>query len=458
MASIAPASSAPGHFPGGVHPPAHKALAAAFPIQALPHPKQLVVPIQQHIGAPATPCVEARAALSAGQRIAEAKGFISAHVHAPLAGTAQKPANVTIASGRHLPAIPITVAADNPGGEQSFQATLGGHWDLGAIAGLEPSAIAPQVAEAGVAGMGGAAFPTHVKLSAQEKAPIDTVLVNGCECEPYLTADDRVMIEAPQAVLAGALIAARALAAGRVVIAIEQDKTRAMASLKEAIAQAGQALPGVSVEIIGLTPHYPMGGERQTIRAALGRIIPEGGLPSAVGTMVINVGSCTAVAAAVLRGLPMTHRVVTVTGRGIAQPANLWVPIGTPIEHLIAHCGGLTPQAQRVISGGPMMGFALGNLSAPVTKGTSGITVLTDADLGDAPRTACIRCGRCGEVCPMRLVPSRLALASRHENWDLARSHHILHCMECGCCSYVCPASIPLVQWIRVGKACLPRD
>ena len=207
-----------------------------------------------------------------------------------------------------------------------------------------------------------------------------------------------------------------------------------------------------------MTTKYPMGGEKQTLIAALGRIVPTGGLPLDVGVVVINVGTLAAVARAVLRGKALTHRIVTVSGAGIAEAKNLLVPVGIAYGELIESCGGLRPQAARVVAGGPMMGFTLANLDTPVTKGTSGLTVLTHSDVRRAAETACVRCGRCVDVCPLNLMATKIALACRHEDWDLARRHHILACMECGCCGYVCPASIPLVQLIRAGKAKMPRE
>jgi electron transport complex protein RnfC len=440
-----------GTFAAGVHPDDAKGLAADRAIEVVPTPERLVVPLLQHRGAPASACVGAREAVTRGQRIGNPTGFISVPIHAPLAGTTAKECNVTVANGRHVVAIPITVGEGNPAGRELFDDVLGGAWPLDGIADLDPADIVSRVKEAGVLGQGGAAFPTHVKLGGVPGKRADVVLVNGCECEPYLTADYRLMIEAAAAIVAGALIVARAVGAGKVVIATESTKSEAAAAL----AAASGRRPEVRIAI--LEAKYPMGGEKQTVRAALGRTVPSGGLPLDVGVVVINVGTAATIARVVQRGRPPSHRVVAVTGRGIVTPGNLLAPIGITHGELIGLCGGLTADATRVISGGPMMGFALGTLDVPVTQATSGITVLTRDEEARSIRTGCIRCGRCADSCPLRLVPQRLALASDHERWDLARRYHIDLCMECGCCAYACPAGIPLVQLIRVGKARIPR-
>jgi electron transport complex protein RnfC len=228
-------------------------------------------------------------------------------------------------------------------------------------------------------------------------------------------------------------------------VAVEDNKPEAIAAMR-------RAAEGAGVEVVEVETRYPMGGEKQTVRAVLGRTIPTGGLPLDVGVVVINVGTAAAIAGAVLRGQPLTHRVVSVTGGGVREPRNLLVPVGASYQSLVDAAGGLTPEARRVIAGGPMMGFAIEALNVPVTKGTSGIVVLTEADVRRAMETPCVRCGRCVDVCPLDLVPTRIALAARRKDWALARRHHLLACMECGCCAYVCPAAIPLVQLIRMGK------
>jgi electron transport complex protein RnfC len=440
-----------GTFQRGIHPFEGKELAAEAAIEVLPTPKQLLVPVLQHIGAPAKPPAKPEKQAVAGQVLAAAGGFVSAPVHAPVAGKLGKVLRVTLPNGRHVDAVALTPDAEQPPPEEVYASVLGGDWPTTELPELEPKAILDAVQQAGLVGMGGAAFPTHVKLAPNPQKPVDVVLVNGCECEPYLTADFRMMVEAPRGIVAGALLAARAAGAKAVVIAVEANKPRGIEALTAA---ARGTLATVKV----LETKYPMGGEKQTVPAALGRTIPTGGLPLDVGVVVINVGTALSIARAVLREQPVTHRVVTVTGHGVHKPKNLLVPIGASYRELIAAAGGLRADAVRVVSGGPMMGFAVADLSVPVTKGTSGITVLTRSDLAQAERTACIRCGRCVDVCPLGLVPTKIALAARKELWDVARRYHVTACMECGCCAYTCPASIPLVQLIRMGKARLPRS
>jgi electron transport complex protein RnfC len=313
------------------------------------------------------------------------------------------------------------------------------------LEGYEPKEIAEAAHDAGLVGLGGAAFPTHVKLTRNEQRPIDTLLINGCECEPYLTADCSLMVAAPRPIITGGLLAQRAIGAGRVIVCVEDNKPNAIEALRN-------AAEGTSVEVQVLKTKYPQGGERQLTVAVLGREVPTGGLPLDIGAVVLNVATCAALARAVVRGRPLTHRIGTVSGGGIKRPKNLLVPIGARYRELIDYCGGVTAEAARVVSGGPMMGFTIGNLDVVVTKGTSGLTILTHEDVRRAEETTCVRCGRCVDICPLRLVPTKIALASQAGDAELAERYHITACVECGCCAYVCPASIPLVQLIRVGK------
>jgi len=451
MSAGAVANSDRKTFPRGVHPPEGKALAENAPIEVFPTPAKVVIPLVQHLGAPAKPVVKPKQDVALGEVIAEAGGFISAAVHASIAGTAAKAVSVTLPNGRHVQAVPIAAGeAEQLEGQALLADVLGGDWPTD-VSGHEPKQIADAARAAGIVGLGGAAFPTHVKLLKNDKKPIDTLLVNGCECEPYLTADYRLMVEHPEPIVTGALLAAGANAAERVVVVIEDNKPEAIEAVRKAAA-------GTKVELAVARTKYPQGGEKQLILAVTGREVPTLGLPLDIGVVVVNVGTAAAIARAVVRGKPLTHRVVTVTGPGVAEPKNLLVPVGVSYGELIEHCGGLTSAAVRVVAGGPMMGFTLGDLSAPVTKGTSGVTVLTDRDVRRGAETACLRCGRCVDVCPLNLVASKIALAARHADWELARKYHILACMECGCCAYACPASLPLVQLIRMGKALMPKE
>ncbi len=439
-------------FAHGVHPPEHKELAAGAAIEVLPTPKELRIPVLQHLGAPCEVIGKPRTPVAMGDTIAETKAFVSAPVHASAAGKTAKESVATLPNGRHVAVIPIKVDDEQPlEGQALFDDVFGGDWPTDGLDKYSPQEISDAARKGGLVGLGGAAFPTSIKLLRNDEKPIKTLLINGCECEPYLTADYRLMLEAPKPLVVGALLAKIATGAEEVIICIEDNKPDAVKVVSEAAA-------GTSAKVAMLKTKYPQGSEKQLIEAITGKEVPVGGLPLDVGVVVINVGTAAALARAVLRGKPLTHRIVTVTGSGIREPKNLLAPIGASYRDLIDFCGGLTQDAVRVLSGGPMMGFALSDLDVPVTKGTSGITVLTFADIRKAEETACVRCGRCVDVCPMRLVPTKIALASRASRTDIAQNYHITACMECGCCAYTCPASIPLVQLIRLGKVMIQNE
>ena len=444
LASALPAGR--GTFRRGIHPAEEKALAAESPIEVLPTPGEVRIPLLQHLGAPCKPGVKPRQKVALGEVVGSVDATVSAPVHASVAGTVGRETVATLPNGRHVGVLPIKAGEQELEGDGLYRDLLGGAWPLADIGRLSPAEIVAAVRDAGLVGMGGAAFPTHVKLSARPDRPVHTVLVNGCECEPYLAADYRMMVEAPEPIVAGALIAARAQGAERVVVCVEDNKPRAIERLRQAVAGSG-------IQVVVVRTKYPQGAEKQLVKAVLDATVPVGGLPLDVGALVVNVETAASIARAVLRGKPLTHRIVTVSGRGVARPRNLLVPVGISFSELLAAGGGVLPEAARVLAGGPMMGFCVGSTSAPVTKGTGAITVLTHEDLQQARETACLRCGRCVDVCPLTLVPTRIALAARHKDWDLARRYHIASCMECGCCAWSCPAQIPLVQLIRAGKA-----
>ena len=433
-------------FTHGIHPPDRKALAADVPVEVIDPPDQVQIPLLQHTGAPCQPLVKNRQVVATGELIGQADALVSACVHASISGKAAKVTVATLPNGRHVPVVPIKAGGEQLDRQQLWDEGFGGEWQEAALAQYSPEHIVEAVQKAGIVGLGGAAFPTHVKLMRNEAKPTATLILNGCECEPYLTADYRLMLEAPAAIITGALLAARAVGAKETIVAIEDNKPAAIATLEQAAA-------GTDIQVRAVKTKYPMGGERELIPAVLGREVPTGGLPLDTGVVVINVGTGAAIAAAVVRQKPLTHRLVTVSGAGIAHPKNLLVPVGISYGALIDYCGGLRPDAVRVIAGGPMMGFALGNLDTPVTKGTSGITVLTSDELLRAEEEVCIRCGRCVDVCPLNLVPAKIAAAVRHRDLDLARHYQLTACCECGCCAYICPSNIPLVQHIRLGKA-----
>lgn len=438
-----------GSFARGVHPNDQKHFAAEAAIEVLPTPPELNMALSQHTGAPCEAVVKMKQEVAFGEVLGRAKGFVSASVHSPVNGIVRKLTVTTLPNGRHVRVIRVKPEGENLEGQALLDEVLGGEWPK---SGLNPSheEIAKAASEAGLVGMGGAAFPTHVKFARNEKKPIDTLLLNGCECEPYLTSDYRLMLEYPAPIVTGALLAAKACGAGKIAIVVEDNKPAAVEKLRAAV-------EGTSIEVKAVHTKYPMGGEKSLIPAALGREVPTGGLPLDVGVVVMNVGTASALARAVLRGKPLTHRIVCVTGSGIVKPKNLLAPVGASYRSLIEFCGGLKPDAVRVIAGGPMMGFTLAQQDAPVTKGTSGVTVLTQADVKRAEVTSCVRCGRCVDVCPLHLVPSKMAMAAKYRDWDLAKRYFLPACCECGCCAYVCPAAIPLVQLMRLGKVLMPR-
>ena len=435
-----------GSFPHGIHPPDNKSLSRESAIEVVPSPKRVVLPLLQNIGAPCKPIVKPKQEVAVGETIGVGEAFVSANLHSPLTGTVEKIGVCTLPNGRHLQAIYIKAAGDQLGGQALYDDVLGGQWPKDCPIIYYPSTIAKAIHEAGIVGLGGAAFPTHVKVRPDDSKMIDTLMINGCECEPYLTNDYRLMVEAPGPIIAGALHGARAVSAREVILCVEDNKPDAIERLR---AEA----EGTVIKIVVLKTKYPQGSEKQLIKAVLGLEVPLGGLPADVGVAMSNVATVGAVARAVIREKPLTHRVISVTGRGIANPKNLLVPIGISMREVIDFCGGLTKDAVRIIAGGPMMGFSFSNLDIPVTKGTSGITILTREDIRRDRETACVRCGRCVDVCPMQLVPTKIAMASRHGNLSLAHQYNIMACFECGCCTYICPAHIKLVQLIRMGKA-----
>lgn len=431
---------APYKVNGGVHPEYNKGLAKDHPIREMPLPALLRVTMAQHLGAPAKPLVKKGDTVLRGQPIGEPAGFISAAVHAPTSGTVKAVADAPTAIGGVATSIDI-----EPDGEDTWVDDLAPHpqWEnLGVRQLLEI------VAKAGVAGMGGAGFPTHVKLSPPPDKPIDTVIINGAECEPYLTADHRLMVERAGEIAAGAAILRKILAAETVQVAIEDNKPDAIRAMEEALAGvAGNAA------VVALETEYPQGAEKQQIYAVTGREVPSGGLPMDVGCVVENVGTTLAVWDAVVNGRPLTERVTTVTGHPVASPGNVLARIGTSYADLVAFCGGATSPVAKVISGGPMMGFAQSSLDVATTKTTSGLLLLPPSAVSAFESMPCISCGRCVDACPMYLVPSELSQMLEAEDYEVAEEQNVLDCIECGCCAFECPAHRPLVQHMRQGKA-----
>jgi len=418
-------------FPGtgtiscGVHPPERKEYSADIPIEVIPPPEKVLLPLLQHIGAPSAHIAKPKQEVAFGEKIAKGQGFVSSNLHAPIAGVIQKQASTTLPSGRHLKAIPIKAQGEQMTGRALWDDIYSGFSPGASLEEYEPEEIAEAVHEAGIVGHGGAAFPSHVKLARNEKKPIDALLINGCECEPYLTSDDRLMTEASDSIVTGALLVARATGAKETYIGIENNKPRAVEAMRKAAA-------GTGIVIAALKTKYPQGGEKSLISAILKREVPSGGLPMDVGAAVVNVATAAAIARAVIKGKPLTHRIVCVTGAGVVHPKNLLVPIGISYGSLIEYCGGLKEDAARFVSGGPLMGFAFADLSMVVTKGTSGLTVLTHDDIDAETETECIHCGQCVRACSMQLVPAKIAQAAKYEDWELAQKYNILDCLDCG--------------------------
>ncbi|MBN1490398.1 MAG: electron transport complex subunit RsxC [Phycisphaerae bacterium] len=435
-------------FPRGIHPPHRKKLSEPRPIELFIPKGPLQVPMVQHLGAGCTPIVKPKQEVQYGEKIGDVEAFVSAPIHASVAGTTGAGIVAVLPSGRRVPAITLTPAAEGALPVGFLEQFLDRNWD-----GVEPTSFSPEAVvqgmrDQGIVGMGGATFPTHVKLKRDPNRPVDTVVLNGCECEPYLTADHRLMLESPEAIVVGLYLAMHAVGAKRAIIAIENNKPDAI----EAMRRAALGRPGFEVAVCATS--YPMGGERQLVWAVLGRTVPSApkGLPLDVGVVMINCATAHCIARAVVRGMPLTHRVVTVTGRGVARPGNYLVPTGTLFSELIDHCGGLTDEVLKVVAGGPMMGPTVPHLNVPVVKGTSGITCMVDAETAHWVETPCIRCGKCVDNCPLHLSPTKIAHAVKFRDYAMANQYDMMACCECGCCAYVCPANIPLAQYIKAGK------
>ncbi len=430
-------------FRHGVHPPENKDVTAGVPIRRLPFPPRLIVHLDQFIGAPARPIVKKGQEVVRGEPIAEPGGFVSVPLHAPATGVVRDIKLMPTARGPRTPAIIIDVYEASP--QEVLYANPPNDFDS-----LTREELIEAIQRAGLTGLGGAAFPTHVKYADPPKGdfpPVDTLVVNGAECEPWLTADHRVMVERPRDVIAGVRIALRASGAGRAVIGIEDNKRDAARALEEHI---GEDDP---ISVRTLPVKYPQGAEKMLIHALLGRKVAPGRLPRSVGVIVSNVGTLAQMGRLLPRGEGLIERVVTVAGPGVKRPGNYIVPIGTPARFVLEEAG-LAAEHAEIIFGGPMMGMDVPELDIPVTMGVSGILVREPED-GRASRIwPCIKCARCVEACPMFLNPSMLGLlAARREFGKMRDDYNLDACFECGCCAYVCPSNIPLVQYFRLAKA-----
>ncbi|MDR0757984.1 MAG: electron transport complex subunit RsxC [Tannerella sp.] len=424
---------------GGIHPPENK-WSASQPIVPLPLPKQVIVLLSQHIGAPSEAVVKKGDKVKAGSLIAKATGFVSTAIHSPVSGTVVRTDNAIDASGTARPAIYINVEGDE--WEESIDRSA----TLKKECALTEKEIIGKIAEAGIVGLGGATFPTHVKLSPPPGSKAEVLIINAVECEPYLTSDHSLMLEKGEEILAGATILMKALQVSAAVIGIENNKRDAIEHL------TGLAAGYPGIKVAPLKVKYPQGGEKQLIDAILRRQVKSGALPISVGAVVQNVGTVYAVYEAVQKNKPLIERVVTVTGKGVEKPSNFLVRIGTPVRNLIEAAAGSADTAGKIIGGGPMMGKALTGADVPVTKGSSGILVLPEEVSVRKPAQVCIRCAKCVHVCPMGLNPTLLMSAGEYQKWDLAEEELVTDCIECGSCSYACPANRPLLDYIRLGK------
>ncbi len=425
---------------GGVHPPEGK-LSSGKAIEKLSLPKTVSIPIVQHIGAPANVVVSKNDKVKVGDIIAKSGGFVSANIHSSVSGTVVKIDNVMDTSGYKKTAVIINVEDD------IWKEDIDTSDILKKEIPFSAKEIRDKIMESGIVGLGGATFPSHVKLSVPEGKKVDVLIINGVECEPYLTSDHRVMLEKAEEMLVGVQILMKALEVEKALIGIENNKPDAISHLNSLVKNYK------GIEIHPLKVKYPQGGEKQLIKALINREVPSGTLPLNVGVVVHNVGTALAVYEAVQKNKPLFERVVTVTGKSVKNPSNFLVRIGTPVSELINAAGGLPEDTGKVISGGPMMGKALNSIDIPVVKGTSGILIVRDSETKRAKEQDCIRCAKCVSVCPMGLEPYLLTKLTKLELNEKLENNSVMDCMECGSCSYACPAGIPLLDYIRLGKS-----
>jgi electron transport complex protein RnfC len=422
---------------GGVHPGDKKVLSNGMAIERLPVPAELIVPLSQHLGAPATALKQKGDIVVAGEKIGQASSFISADIHSPVNGTIADIKKVTLANSVVTEAFVIVPDAENPLG----------NWPEQPYDTLSPQELLAIIKDMGVVGTGGATFPTHVKLAVPKGKSVDALVINGVECEPYLTADHRLRLEQTDLVLRGIMIVAKITQPKRIIIGVENNKKDAIAMLRQVIASNNYP-----ITVTPLKVKYPQGDEKQLLKATINREIPSGKLPLDVGAVVLNIGTSFAIYEAVALRKPLVERVVTVSGEAMSTKRNLRVLLGSKVADLIAFAGGVAHEPDKYISGGPMMGFAFFDDQIPVIKGTSGILALDNDPAMNAPQTPCISCGRCVAACPMGLQPTKLFRLIDNRMYAEAMGMNLMDCKECGCCSYSCPAHLPLVHGMKLGK------
>jgi electron transport complex protein RnfC len=439
--------SSPNHqlhrFHGGLHLPDNKAQSTSRPVEKAQLPKRLILPLQQHIGESAHPLVEVGERVLKGQMIARPEGYISAPVHASSSGTvvAIGPHPVPHPSGIDAPCIVIETDGEEawtelPPAMTDYQNT-------------DPALIRERIRNCGIVGLGGAAFPSSVKLNPGPGHPIHTLVINGAECEPYITCDDMLMREQPDRIIAGVEILMHLVGADRCLVGVEDNKPEAIRQLEEATGKRQRD----DIQIVSIPTRYPSGGEKQLIRVLTGKEVPSGGIPAQIGMVCHNVATAASVADAVLEGKPLISRYVTLTGEGIARPRNLDVLVGTPASELIEQAGGYTDQVSKLILGGPMMGFTLPHDAVPINKAANCLLAPSPAEAPDTgPALACIRCGQCAAACPVELLPQQMYWYARAKDLEMTQEYNLFDCIECGCCSHVCPSHIPLVQYFRYAK------
>ena len=420
---------------GGVHPSDMKSLSNTQPIVRFPIPEELVVSMSQHLGAPATSLKAVGDHVSKGEKIGQASGFISADVHSPVDGTVTAIRKVTMANSVCCDALVI-----KPDDTQTDPFTK--RRDYSAMTSAD---LLAEIKDKGIVGLGGATFPAHVKMTISPGKTVENLVINGVECEPYLTADHRLMLEKPYEVLEGVMICRSILNPKNTIIGIEANKMDAVAVLNQVIKEKGYP-----ITVMPLKMKYPQGDEKQLLKSTINREIPSGKLPLDVGAVVVNVGTAYAIFNAIAYSKPLFERIVTVSGECINKPCNLIAPIGVKVSDLISFAGGFKTEPDKIISGGPMMGFAFFNEDTPIAKGTSGILAITDKK--SYVKTACLSCGRCVAACPIGLQPTKLYALITHGRYEDAMKNNLMDCKECGCCSYSCPAHLDLVHAFKTGK------